>query len=75
MQQMFVHDCTHCTHLGTVCIKGEHYDLYSCPKGVLGDTLVARWSDNGPDYESAPPSIINEHYNPALRMALIAYKG
>ena len=42
----FEHDCDHCKFLG-------HYDradLYFC--GKSRPTLIARWSDDGPDYIS-----------------------
>lgn len=75
MKPMFVHDCDCCKHLGTVLVAGEYHDLYAHPNGILGTTLVARWSDNGPDYESAPVQYISDLHNPPLRMALIAYKA
>jgi hypothetical protein len=40
----FEHDCDHCVFLGHY----ENADLYICP----GNTVLARFSSDGPDYES-----------------------
>ncbi len=44
----FKHDCTGCTFLG----RFEGRDLYHCGRHAMGVTLIARWSDDGPDYIS-----------------------
>lgn len=46
----FVHDCDECEYLGQ---RGE-YDLWACVRrnDPHGGTLIARWSDDGPDYYS-----------------------
>lgn len=76
MTPFFKHDCTKCTHLGSVHVKGTPYDLYSCPRGALGTTLMARWSDDGPDYYSAPVGCVDPlHSAAAIRIAQIAYEG
>lgn len=75
MRPLFEHDCDCCTHLGTVKVYDGVYDLYSCPQGGHGVTLLARWSSNGPDYLSSPPQYIGDLHNPALRMALLAYQN
>ena len=41
------HDCECCTFLG----HHEEYDLYHCKQGGFGDTVVARFGENG-DYSS-----------------------
>ena len=43
----YQHDCDTCTFLG----QYKNYDLYFCPQRGL-PTVIARWSDNGPDYTS-----------------------
>jgi hypothetical protein len=56
----FEHDCTWCVFLG-------HYrdaDLYICP----GNSIIARFSSDGPDYESGFCAI--KHY-PRLQEAAI----
>jgi hypothetical protein len=40
-------DCTACHYLG----QFDKYDLYFCG-GEMGTTVIARWSDYGPDYSS-----------------------
>lgn len=72
---MFVHDCDCCKHLGTVTVYDGTYDLYYCTQGCVGVTLLARWSDNGPDYVSCQPQYVGDLHNPALRIALIAYQN
>lgn len=47
MTPQFKHDCDQCRFLGTF----NDHDLYFCSKGS-GATVIARWSDNGPDYTS-----------------------
>lgn len=46
--QPFTHDCEHCSLLGHYIDQGKQYDLYICEV----DTLVARYSSEGPDYTS-----------------------
>jgi len=43
----YIHDCEQCVDLGTF----EHYDLYFCEQNG-SPTLLARYSDDGPDYLS-----------------------
>jgi hypothetical protein len=47
---LFQHDCEACKFLGRH--KGE--DLYFCHQGGL-PTVIARWSNSGPDYISGMP--------------------
>ena len=44
----YQHDCNTCTFLG----QYKEYDLYYCPQGGGRDTVIGRFSDNGPDYIS-----------------------
>lgn len=49
---LWQHDCELCISLGPFQDKLV-YDLYWCPTGGLGHpTVVARYSDDGPDYIS-----------------------
>lgn len=48
----YQHDCPACRFLGGYTHEGEHYDLYACNQGGAVPTVIARWSDNGPDYTS-----------------------
>jgi hypothetical protein len=52
MKPVFEHDCKACVYLGTIKDKRDLYDLYYCPADLLGPTVIARWSSNGPDYMS-----------------------
>lgn len=53
------HDCTKCKFLGQTIAGGNVNDLYVCDQGMKAITLIARYSDNGPDYYSMAPSFIN----------------
>ncbi len=48
MKPLFEHDCTCCTYLGT---ENDH-DLYHCGQSGFGQTVIARYSSDGPDYMS-----------------------
>lgn len=53
MQPKFEHDCADCVFLGPY-IEGinTRYDLYFCMQGGHIPTVIARWSNKGPDYYS-----------------------
>lgn len=69
----FQHDCQCCTYLGQ---HGDgmlfpHADLYHCTQGGQGnDTVIARYSGDGPDYASG---LYFGRYglNPALHAAYV----
>lgn len=67
---LFEHDSDCCEYLG-VCIKedGSHagkYDLYTCLQGGhRPPTIIARYSDDGPDYYSGLV-FAREDRNPVL---------
>jgi len=44
----FTHDCDRCTFIGRV---GDR-DIYTCDQGGAVNTVVARWGDEGQEYES-----------------------
>ena len=50
------HDCDECVGLFTE--GGE--DWYVCPRSLGGGSLIARYGDEGPEYWSAPLSILAE---------------
>lgn len=64
------HDCERCVYLG----QHDEYDLYYCEQNAGSATLVARWSDDGPDYVSGleqlnHPAIARAHeYATALEL-------
>lgn len=51
MQKRYIHDCDRCDFLG----QFNEFDLYLCPSGV--GSVLARYSDAGPDYSSSEISI------------------
>jgi hypothetical protein len=48
MKPAFTHDCDCCKFLGTY----KKHDLYFCAQDHIFPTLIARYSDDGPDYMS-----------------------
>jgi hypothetical protein len=50
----YTHDCTNCKFLGNTIGGGQIHDLYLCSRGpeLHEQTLVARYSDDGPGYKS-----------------------
>lgn len=49
-QARYKHDCENCVFLG----YEDYYDLYFCPQGTI-PTVIARFSNDGPDYISGMP--------------------
>ncbi len=48
---LYKHDCSQCEFLGSHRFMEDDYDLYFCLRDGF-PTLLARWSDDGPDYLS-----------------------
>ncbi len=49
----FVHDCDRCVFLGRYQHgDGVNYDLYYADHGGLPDTVIARFGDEGSEYQS-----------------------
>lgn len=44
----YAHDCNRCKFLG----RFEEFDLYHCEGLAAGSTVLARWSNDGADYQS-----------------------
>ena len=51
-QPQFTHDCTSCVFLGLHVQDGAPCDLYYCGATVDRGTVIARYSDEGHDYQS-----------------------
>jgi hypothetical protein len=54
----YQHDCTACTYLG----QYKEFDLYFCPQGGNIPTVIARYGNDGPEYQSGlvPASVLPE---------------
>jgi len=44
----YQHDCNLCKFMG----QYDEYDLYYCNSALGGETVIARWGNDGPDYHS-----------------------
>ena len=57
MSPKYTHNCERCRFLGQVEEEGKIVDLYWCPSAtdLHLDSLIARFSDEGPDYASYHP--------------------
>lgn len=62
---LFDHDCDHCMFLGTY---NGYADLYWCMQMGNRPTLIARFSDDGPDYVSG---IVFRRTSPELAKAYV----
>lgn len=75
MSSRYLHKCTRCIFLG----QKDEYDLYFCDQDWELPTIVARYSDDSPDYlsgmvaASEPPytSILRTGYKLAVARGLI----
>ena len=63
----FKHDCRHCQFKGNGYYKGQTVDWYTCATSS-GQTVIARYGDEGPQYAS---SVIGETVEPC-RLVLAA---
>lgn len=55
----YQHDCDACIPLG----EFGKFDLYACKAGgSLGTSYIARYGSDGPEYASAPHSIVERCY-------------
>lgn len=76
MKPEFTHDCERCTHMLTIRDKdGEMNDLYCCDQGGIEMTLIARYSNVGREYVSAPPRYITNRSAHALQIAKVIYEA
>lgn len=66
------HDCEQCVFLGRFDHDGPlsdgntermECDLYACPGSIMGGSLIARHSSDGPEYSSMPTEMVIEHQN------------
>ena len=60
---LYTHDCEVCVFIGHLL----DMDLYVCPQGEL-PTLVARYSDFGPDYQSGEDIFFTRLMLPLLKL-------
>ena len=71
---LYKHDCAKCVFLGRYTNQESKIvsDLYHCgsSESDLGGSVIARWSDKGPDYSSMPISIACRSSHPELVEAL-----
>lgn len=53
------HDCDNCRFLGQTIGRHQLVDLYVCewPQSKRPASLIARFSDDGPDYVSCAPGM------------------
>jgi len=76
----YEHDCNGCQFLGGFVYDAEYADedfrkrdadLWFCPKadGVLGGSIIARFSSEGSNYASAPMTVIESSYLPSEEKA------
>jgi hypothetical protein len=55
----YTHDCKDCRFVASVRLN-QRYDVYRCPQGAgpLGDTLIARYGNDGPEYWSMDSGVL-----------------
>ena len=54
MTALWRHDCTKCHYVGSSKIRGKTHDFYFCPNEWYKGSVIARYSSDGPGYESMP---------------------
>lgn len=54
----YEHDCDDCRFLGAHKVDGQTLDLYVCEDGFMGNSLIARFGSEGPEYSSLPVDLI-----------------
>lgn len=57
LKPIFTHDCTACIFLGQFTVQKGYtyegtYDLYWCPRDIIGHSAVARYDNGGSEYYS-----------------------
>ena len=61
MKPLFTHDCHHCIFLGSIELEDGPHDLYYCGPGKLQHaTVVARFGNEGSEYQSGMNSNLPE---------------
>lgn len=66
MEPKFKHDCTACHFLGHFF----KHDVYVCDNGYSGGSIVARYGDEGPDYQSQCIKYLH-WFDPEAKIGLI----
>jgi len=59
----FKHDCDKCIFIQNT----PNHDLYLCAQGGHLVTMVARWGEEGPDYDSVPFETVLSGGHPLFR--------
>ena len=69
MKPQWKHDCTACTYIGSMHMHNHTSDWYVC-----SDSVIARRSDDGPDYWSMPKDMVaDDRYLTANYDGVTAY--
>lgn len=63
----YAHDCNRCKFLG----RFDEFDLYHCEGLAAGSTVLARWSNDGADYQSGMNSSLPALVEAQRRAALL----
>lgn len=50
----YTHDCKACQFMG----RWDEHDVWVCPKEPMGPSVIARQSDDPPDYASGPIKVM-----------------
>jgi late competence protein required for DNA uptake (superfamily II DNA/RNA helicase) len=58
MKPQWKHDCTACTYIGSMHMHNHTADWYVCSGSV-----IARRSDDGPDYWSMPTDMVTDNHS------------
>ena len=70
MKPQWKHDCPACTYIGSMHMHNHTSDWYVC-----SDSVIARRSDEGPDYWSMPTDMVtDDRYLTSSWDGVIAYK-
>jgi hypothetical protein len=62
MNPRYEHECSHCVFLG----RYYDADLYACVRNNLIDTVISRYSSDGPDYSSGLEFAIRYGQDPSI---------
>lgn len=55
MQPKWTHDCEQCRFIGAMYSGRDLFDWYIC-----GNTVVARYGNDGPEYWSSPRDVVED---------------
>ena len=79
MKPNYKHDCDACRFLGSVTGPNPRLamenpplvtlDLWFCERAELGGSVIARYGNDGPNYNSSPIKLLGANSHPALLWA------